>query len=279
MGIQEISTVVSVEWLKENLERPNLVLLDATLPKATDSAANETKTYIPGARIFDIKNVFSDTGAEFPNTMVSEKIFEKEAQKLGINRDSTIVVYDAYGIYSSARAWYMFKSMGHKNVAVLNGGLPAWKARGFPTEETPDNKVTKGNFKARYNEKFFKDYTYLLKNLTATDKSILDARSADRFKGQAAEPRPGLRKGHIPNSENIPYEQLLENGILKDKRALQTFFDDYKNKNELIFSCGSGITACILALGAEISGIKNYSVYDGSWTEWGSLGQLPLERD
>ncbi len=278
-AIQDVTTIVSANWLYEHINNDNIVVLDATLSKATEKGGHKLNDYIPGTRFFDIKDTFSDGNAPFPNTMISAKEFETAARELGINTNSTIVVYDLYGIYSSARAWYMFRSMGHENIAVLNGGLPAWNANHYLTEEYKEYKGKKGNLEVKYNDAFFKDYNYLLKNLMEVNKIIIDARSTDRFKGHVPEPRPGLRKGHIPNSENIPYGNLFEKGFLKDKESLQAIFEAYKNKDELIFSCGSGVTACILALGAEISGIKNYSVYDGSWTEWGSLGQLPLQRD
>lgn len=279
MATKKISSVVSASWLKEHLEDAGLVILNATLAKATDSSAKTVTERIPGARFFDIKNTFSDAAAPFPNTIIGEKIFETEARKLGINENSYIVVYDEYGMYSAARAWYMFRAMGHSNVAVLDGGWPAWTGADRPVEKKSKQVFPMGNFTTAFDPDYFRDYNYLLNKLSDADKKIVDARSENRFKGQAPEPRPGLRGGHIPNSENIPYENLLEKGFLKDTEDLQNIFKDYKNKDELIFSCGSGITACILALGAEISGIKNYSVYDGSWTEWGSLGQLPIERN
>lgn len=272
--------LVSVEWLAKNMDAENLVILDATMPKVTwEKNIFENKDIqIPNARYLDIKNVFSDTSAIYPNTMLSAKKFQEQARLLGIKKDSAIVVYDTIGIYTSPRVWWMFKAMGHNNIAVLDGGLPEWINNGFPTEQEKHYSISKGNFTANYDENFFSNYNKVLSLLNDKTTVILDARSNDRFMGLVDEPREGLRVGHIPNSKNLPYANLLVNGKFNESNAQRTLKELVQNKNNVIFSCGSGITACILALGAEMAGIDNLSVYDGSWTEWGSLHKLPIEK-
>ncbi|MDJ0645790.1 MAG: sulfurtransferase [Flavobacteriaceae bacterium] len=268
--------LVTADWLSKNLEAPDLIILNATIPKVTGST-NDDSSQIQGARFFDIKRAFSDTTSSLPNTFPSAAQFEKEAQKLGVNTTSFIVVYDDHGMYSGPRAWWLFKSFGHKNIAVLDGGLPAWKAAGFPVEIPKPFVASQGNFKANYQEGSIKGYKEILKAINSESTSILDARSSERFRGTMPEPREGLRSGHIPNSINLPYADLLEDGRMLQKDALIDKFKAYSDK-KLMFSCGTGITACILALGAELAGHKDaISVYDGSWTEWGSRRELPIE--
>ncbi|SFZ91787.1 3-mercaptopyruvate sulfurtransferase SseA, contains two rhodanese domains [Flaviramulus basaltis] len=266
--------IVSVEWLHEHLSTENLVVLDGTINKVFDASQKQ----IPNTRLFDIKNKFSDASNPFPSAFPSIEQFQKEARNLGINKNSTIVISDDKGIYSSARVWWLFKSFGYNNVAVLNGGFPAWLKADYQTEPMKLYNGEVGDFTAKLQPdymKFFNDIVVASKNKTHT---IVDARSANRFKSLEPEPRAGLRMGTIPNSVNLPFEDLLDNGILKPKVDLEKAFYMVADKNDdVIFSCGSGITACVLALGAEISGYKNISVYDGSWTEWGSLVTSNME--
>jgi thiosulfate/3-mercaptopyruvate sulfurtransferase len=270
-----------VNWLQQNIKQPNLVILDATMKKVTwekNEFVNSNKC-IPSARFFDIKNIFSDTSSSFPNTMLSADEFQEQAQLLGINKETAIVVYDTIGIYTSPRVWWMFKSMGHDNIAVLDGGFPEWISNDFPTEIETKFKGERGDFEAIYHSDYFSNKDDVLHTVSDKTKVIIDARSEDRFLGTTPEPREGLRSGHIPTSLNLHYDDLLVDGKLRDNEYLQRKFQEIINKeDEVIFSCGSGITACILALGAELSGYKNGSVYDGSWTEWGSLHELPIEN-
>ncbi|MCA0931652.1 sulfurtransferase [Lutimonas saemankumensis] len=272
--------VVEADWLLRNLGASNLVVLDATLPKAVKGKAVESpKEQIKGALFFDIKKEFSDVNAIYPNTWPGENEFIAAARRLGINKDSAIVVYDDHGIYSSARAWWMFRAMGHHNVAVLNGGLPAWISIGGVTELKGKNRSKAGDFDGKFDKDYIIDHPEVLKNLKDDQKLILDARAKERFLGLAEEPREGLKSGHIPGSKSLPYTQLLKEGKMRDEKELNRIFSAYPlTENGLIFSCGSGITACVLALGAELSGLKNLSVYDGSWTEWGSMNHLPVEK-
>ena len=260
--------IVSIDWLYKNLNAENLVVLDGTINKVFDASQQQ----IPRARFFDIKNKFSKAGAPFPSTFPSQEQFQKEAQALGINKDSAIVVYDDKGIYSSARVWWLFKAYGHHNIAVLSGGFPSWKKANYNTEPMTQYTGDLGDFEAKLNPeamKFFNDMKMASANKTHT---IIDARSKARFNCEEPEPREGLRMGTIPNSVNLPFEELLNDGEVKPQTDLEDMYAELAKKEDpIIFSCGSGITACVLALGAEILGYKNISVYDGSWTEWGSL--------
>lgn len=265
--------IVTVEWLHSNLDAENLIILDASIKKV-GGGENDSKSelQIPKSLFFDLKEAFSDVSAPFPTTFPSEKQFTLEAQNLGINSDSAIVIYDDKGIYSSARAWWMFKAMGHKNVAVLNGGLPKWIDAGLGSEFKREYKLLKGDFKAHFNPDYIKFFDDVEQASLSKSHTIIDARSEARFKSLEAEPRIGLRSGTIPNSVNLPFEDLLEDHQLISRDLIKTKLESLAKKEEaIIFSCGSGITACVLALGAELSGYKNISVYDGSWTEWGSL--------
>lgn len=272
--------LVEAAWLMDHLNTKNLVILDATIPKAVKNgpgSGDELK--IPGARFFDLQGDFSKTDAPFPNTMVDAPAFEKAARALGINTDSAIVVYDVHGIYSSARAWWMFRSMGHENVAVLNGGIKSWISAGYPTEKREFSGTCKGNFKARFQAGFFKDHKDVLKHLNDSETLVVDARARDRFMGLVEEPREGLRSGHIPHSMNLPYTDLLDDQQRIDQAVINTVFRERLPEGKsLLFSCGSGITACVLALAAETAGEKKIAVYDGSWTEWGSMSELPIEK-
>ena len=262
--------IVSVKWLKDHLNHPNVVVLNGTIQKVSSNFQSEEQQ-IENARFFDIKNAFTDTSAEFPNTIPSEIQFQTEAQKLGINHDDFIVVYDEFGIYSSPRVWWLFKTFGHNNVAVLDGGFPEWKAQKFPTEVKTEKQYKSGNFIAKYNP----NNVVYFESLEAINKDpnfkIIDARSNDRFMCRVPEPREGLRSGHIPNSVNLPYQNILNEHKFQHKEQIASTFKDLANNNQhLVFTCGSGITASILSLAATLLGYNN-SVYDGSWTEYGTL--------
>lgn len=262
--------IVSVKWLKDHLNHPNVVVLNGTIQKVSSNFQSEEQQ-IENARFFDIKNAFSDASAEFPNTIPSEVQFQTEAQKLGINKEDFIVVYDEFGIYSSPRVWWLFKTFGHNNVAVLDGGFPEWKAQKFPTEVKTEKQYNSGNFIAKYNP----NNIVYFESLEAINKDpnfkIIDARSNDRFMCRVPEPREGLRSGHIPNSVNLPYQNILNEHKFQHKEQIASTFKDLANNNQhLVFTCGSGITASILSLAATLLGYNN-SVYDGSWTEYGTL--------
>ena len=270
--LKAIENIVPAEWLKNHLQDENLLVFDATISKVVGDISALSNSKISGAQFFDIKKKFSVIDAPYPNTMPSAEQFEKNAQALGVNKDSIIVIYDDYGIYSSARAWWLFKTFGFNNVAILDGGLLEWKVQGFPLEDKSiKNAHSKGNFKAIYNP----DNVVYFESLETISKDdtykIIDARSSDRFNCIVAEPRAGLRSGTIPSSSSLPFNMVLNENKLKSKEELQSIFKTLvKDQQHLVFSCGSGITASVLALAATVAGYKN-SVYDGSWTEYGSL--------
>lgn len=266
--------IVSVEWLNSNLENEKIVVLDASLKPITskDVNGNEQNTIIPKARKFDLKQVFSNKNSLFDHTLPNPADFVKEMRLLGISDDSIIVIYDNQGVYSSPRAFYMIKSIGHKEVYVLNGGLPEWISKGFNVIEHVKEVYTPGNFSNKSNEPYFYfcDSTQVLNNIDSDEFKIIDARSEKRFLGLELEPRPNLKLGHIPNSKNIPFEKVLDNGKFKDVKELENvLLDNINEDTTLIFSCGSGVTSCITALAAQISGHNNVLVFDGSWSEWG----------
>lgn len=273
------SSLVSVDWLHKHLDAENLIILDATLSKVTANTAPKivVEEQIQGALFFDIKHTFSDTTAPYPNTVPKPEIFEIAAQDLGITQRSCIVVYDTYGIYSSARVWWLFTLMGFKNIAVLNGGFPEWKRKNYPTELKQVHTLPKGDFKVTYQPKLVSYKQEVLENITTAKAVVIDARAKGRFLGTAPEPRKEVRGGRIPKSESLPYSTLLEERSFKKEKELQQLFQEVNpNGKPMIFSCGSGITACVLALGATQIEHTDFSVYDGSWTEWGSEQELPI---
>jgi thiosulfate/3-mercaptopyruvate sulfurtransferase len=264
------SSIVSVEWLKKHLGEEHLVVLDASMKPVTNVGKAISETYIPNSLRFDFDNEIKDHNTSLPHMMPSPDFFTDQVQKLGINQDSFIVVYDNVGIYASPRAWWMFRAMGHEQVAVLNGGLPAWMQAGYPTTNKLKEKPGQhGNFISMPQAGMFVNSDKVMKALQDESFSVMDARSEGRFKGLEPEPREGMKRGHMPNAVNLPFTTVLENGMIKSKSTLQNLFEQYKNK-KLIFSCGTGVTACILALAADQIGYKNLSVYDGSWAEWGA---------
>ncbi len=263
--------LVSVNWLNKNIDSDNLIVFDATIPKVTEFNTTENQLRIPNTRFFDLKQKFSDVSAPFPTTFPSAEQFSIQAQALGVNKDSAIVVYDTKGIYSSARVWWMFKAMGHNNVAVLDGGLPEWTLNNYELNPLTTYKGQHGNFIAKQDTSkmlYFDDMKALVND---DSKLIIDARSSNRFQCLVDEPRKNLRRGTIPNSINIPYTNLFNGNTLKPVSQLTFIFKDVLGHKTIIFSCGSGITACVLALGITLCGYRNSKVYDGSWTEWGSL--------
>lgn len=272
--------LVSAQWLFEQLENPKLVILDASPSSNKSNLVPEfTSIKIKGARIFDSENVFVDSEKEVPNMFPTEEKFTKECQRLGINNDSLIVVYDNLGIYMSPRVWWMFKSMGHKNIAVLDGGLSAWKKLNFPYEDYNQAKVSKGNFIASYQENYVKEASFILKNIKTETCAVVDARSTGRFLGELPEPRENMQSGHIPNSKNIPFRNVLNNGFMKPKDELKMVFKEVLDeKKPLVFTCGSGVTACIILLASELISDTEKYLYDGSWVEWGLGSKYPIEK-
>ncbi|MDN4165859.1 sulfurtransferase [Cytophagales bacterium LB-30] len=272
-------TLVTPEWLHAQRNHPDLVILDASLKENISGLKPPYEgVQIPGARYFDLEKHFSDHSSGLPHTLPSEKDFEAAAQALGINQDSLIVVYDYIGIYTSPRAWWMFHIMGHTKVHVLNGGLPAWVEAGFPTEEIQSHAFASGNFRAKLDAEKVKNLAFVQANLSKKEALVIDARSAGRFTAEVPEPRQGLRGGHIPGSYNIPFMQVLEKGKYKSAEELKSIFSPYLNQEKpLVFSCGSGVTACVLYLALEQITDGPKAVFDGSWTEWALNPNVPVE--
>lgn len=254
--------LVSTTWLRDHLGDADIVLLDA-------SPDFNIGTTIKGAQHFDIKNIFSDTESPFPNTFPTVTHFQKASRELGVNNESHIIIFDSKGIFTSPRVWWMFKTMGHSKVNVLDGGLPAWQSLGLPLGAADNRTSLTGNFKAIFNKEAIASYTQVIENLMSNRCQIIDARSEGRFKGTTPEPRVHLNSGNIKHSKNLPYTEVIVNGHYKSREELTTIFETLVRKNQpLIFSCGSGITACIILLAYRLISDQPAAVFDGSWTEW-----------
>jgi thiosulfate/3-mercaptopyruvate sulfurtransferase len=277
------SHAVSAHWLARHLHLPEVIIFDASLAMPGAEPITEMAVQIGHAQFFDINNI-SDKSQSLPHMMPSAEQFTEQMQQLGVNEDSIIVVYDDKGIFSSARVWWMFKSMGFEQVAVLDGGLPAWQKAGYETN-TPvveHNEVRSGDFVATHLEGYFCSSNRVMTALADPRTNVLDARSDGRFSGKEKDPRPGVRSGHMPGALNMHYATLFEEegvnvGLLKSKEELAFMFRRLSpNHRSLIFSCGSGVTACVLVLAATITGYTEILVYDGSWSEWGKLSECPV---
>ncbi|MFG2620963.1 sulfurtransferase [Streptomyces sp. NPDC048507] len=259
--------LVGVEWLAERTGRDGPVLFDASVGAHRGAAAR-----IPGARPFDLDGALSDHTAAAPHTMPGAPEFTEAMRGLGLDDGATVVVYDAAGIYSSARAWWMLRAMGFERAAVLDGGLPAWAAAGLPVEPgAAAYGGPRGSFTARPRAGLLVDAADVSAALADPAAAVLDARTRERFEGAAPEPRPGLRGGHMPGAVNLPFGELLgPDGRMLPPVGLRSAFEAVTGGRErLRFSCGSGVTACVLALGAALAGYRDTAVYDGSWSEWG----------
>lgn len=278
-----MTILVSPQWLNNRLNDPSVIVVDASIDFQIPGEAEKDKIHIiPGARRFDYDKVFCDAESSLPHMMPSEERFNQLAQDLGLNQDSTIVVYDNSGVFASPRAWWMFKAMGHDNVMILDGGLTAWKSNGYQLETSYHQMPEPGNFTGKLNPIAFVDANYVLEKIESANSLTIDARSKERFSALVAEPRPGVRSGHIPGSVCIPFADLIDGNRLKSKQDLLHYFQDVidHQPDELIFSCGSGVTACIVLLAAVLVDIPQscLRVYDGSWTEWGQNQALPIEQ-
>lgn len=266
--------LVGADWLAARLGVPGLVVLDASV-----GAHRGADRRIPGARPFDLDGALSDHGAPAPHTMPGPAAFTEAVRDLGVSDTDTVVVYDGAGLYSSARAWWMLRAMGFDRAAVLDGGLPAWTAAGLPVEATgPAYAGPRGSFTARPRPGLFADSATVAAALADPAAAVLDARTRDRFTGAAPEPRPGLRGGHMPGAANLPFGDLQDpDGLMRPAAELRAAFQEVAGERQrLYFSCGSGVTACVLALGADLAGYRDLTVYDGSWSEWGMPSDRPV---
>ncbi len=278
--LQLPSALVDSHWLATNLQRPDLVVLDASwhMPAAKRSGEQEWRQQrIPGARFFDFDNKIKDNDSSLPHMLPSETQFSRQMSELGLGNHHHIVIYDSSGIFAAPRAWWMFRAMGHDRVSVLDGGLPDWLKQGYPLESGEPNDVASGHFVARRQADWIADAAQVQNALSQPDTRVLDARSQERFSGQAADPRPGVRPGHMPGAHCLPFAELLEQGhFLPREQLAEKLAPLLVPEQRLICSCGSGVTAAILALAATLTGHKKVAVYDGSWTEWGGSTDLPV---
>ncbi|MGP3688449.1 sulfurtransferase [Streptomyces sp. IBSNAI002] len=259
--------LVGADWLAGRLTAPGLVVLDASV-----GAHRGAGHRIPGARPFDLDGDLSDHEAPAPHTMPAAARFAEAMRDLGVDDTDTVVVYDGAGVYSSARAWWMLRAMGFDRAAVLDGGLPAWTAAGLPVEAArPAYDGPRGSFTARPRPGLLVGADAVAAALADPAAAVLDARTRERFTGAAPEPRPGLRGGHMPGALNLPFGDLQrDGGLMRPAEELREAFAALAGDRErLYFSCGSGVTACVLALGATLAGYRRTAVYDGSWSEWG----------
>jgi len=274
--------LVETDWLAVHLATPGLVILDGSmhLPTAKRNAKAEyLAEHIPGALFFDIDDIADDT-SPLPHMLPPAEKFASRVKKMGIGDGMHIVAYDSEGLYSAARVWWMFRAMGHEEVQILNGGLKKWKAEGRPLEDGAPRPRQERHFSATLNAELVRDVADVKRLIGSRTAQIVDARSATRFDGSAPEPRAGLRSGHIPGSRNVPFGTLLKaDGTLKPAAELAALFAKagVDPTQPVVASCGSGVTAGVVALALAVLGRTDAAVYDGSWTEWGADPSLPIE--
>lgn len=271
-------TLVSTDWLARHLRDPDLRVLDASwyLPDAgRDAKAEYQAAHVPGARFFDIDEI-SDQRSSLPHMAPPPEKFMSRMRAMGVGDGHQLVVYDGAGLFSAARVWWTFRLMGKTDVAVLDGGFPKWRAEGREIEDMPPIVRDRHMTISRQNQ-LVKDVTQVAHAAKLGEAEVIDARSAARFRGEVPEARPGLRAGHIPGSKNLPYTELLHaDGTMKPPAELRAAFDaaGVDLAKPAITTCGSGVTAAILALALERIGHRNHALYDGSWAEWGMYDDL-----
>lgn len=276
------TSLIETEELARELHAPDLVILDASwhMPaEGRNARAEYLAEHIPGALFFDIDEI-ADTNSNLPHMLPSPEKFSSRMRSMGIGDGSRIVVYDSAGLFSAARVWWTFRVMGVQDISVLNGGLPKWKREGHPLESGEPTARTARHFTARRNADLVRDLSDMKSLIKDRTAEIVDARAAERFAGKAPESRAGLRSGHIPGAHNLPFAKLIaKDGTLKPAPEVERLFEEagVDLSKPVVASCGSGITASVLALALAEIGHRRTSVYDGSWSEWGADQNLPIE--
>jgi len=283
MSYVRSDALVSTDWLAEHLAAPDVRIVDATwfMPHAKrDAWAEYAACHIPGAVFFDIDDI-ADSDSCLPHMLPTPEKFSSRVRKLGLGDGNRIVVYDANGGFSAAaRVWWMFRVFGHEDIAVLNGGLPKWQAENRPLEDMPP-VVRERHFTARVNHFLVRNVVQLIKNADSRKDQVIDARTPGRFAGIEAEPRPCRKQGHMPGSLNLPFMSLLDADKNLTFRSAEDIADIMSKSGinpakPMVTSCGSGVTAAVLALGFYLIGHTDVAVYDGSWSEWGDHPDTPV---